>query len=308
MPIPARLFQLFSRREFTSQRNRCILDWPGSSRRWNVGSTGGCSFHPSTGYLNERANLNPISEVWSCGGGTQSGAIAALIGQGKLPRPDVAFMTDTGRERSGTWPFVDGFIRPNLARAGVELTIVNASEFARLDVYWNDTVLLPGFTTLSGQVGKLSPFCSGKWKRDVGERFLRSIGVERCRNWIGISRDEAGRIRAQHRGWLELWYPLIFEIPMRRDECVELIRSMGWLGEIPHSACWMCPNATDAEWLDMKRNWPDDFTRACQLEAETRVRDPHFYLHQSCVLLIDVDFDAQRTMFADRGCTTGCFT
>ena len=111
-------------------------------------------------------------QVWSCGGGTQSGAIATLIGLGKLPRPDYAFMTDTGRERSSTWPFVDGFIRPALASVGLELTVVKASEFARLDVYWNDTVLLPGYTNITGSVGKLSPFCSGKWKRDVAERWM----------------------------------------------------------------------------------------------------------------------------------------
>lgn len=29
-----------------------------------------------------------MTQVWSCGGGTQSGAIAALIRAGKLPRPD----------------------------------------------------------------------------------------------------------------------------------------------------------------------------------------------------------------------------
>ncbi len=105
-------------------------------------------------------------------------------------------MTDTGRERSGTWPFVDGFIRPQLSKVGLELTIVKAADFARLDVIWNGDILLPGFTTLGGQVGKLSAFCSGTWKRDVGERFLRSIGIEQARNWIGISRDEARRIRA----------------------------------------------------------------------------------------------------------------
>jgi len=55
------------------------------------------------------------AQVWSCGGGTQSGAIAELIRLGKLPVPDFAFMTNTGRERSSTWPFVDGFIRPALA-------------------------------------------------------------------------------------------------------------------------------------------------------------------------------------------------
>lgn len=175
-------------------------------------------------------------EVWSCGGGTQSGAIAVLIKQGRLPKPDIAFMTNTGRERSSTWPFVEGFIRPTLASVGVDLQIIQAADFARIDVFWNDTVLIPGFTTQGGAVGKLSPFCSGKWKRDVAERWLRSIGIESCRNWIGISMDEARRIRAQHRPWLQLWYPLIFEVCLRRHQCVELIRLDGWLGEIPHSA------------------------------------------------------------------------
>lgn len=248
------------------------------------------------------------TQVWSCGGGTQSGAIATLISLGKLPRPDVAFMTDTGRERSSTWPFVDGFIRPALASVGLELQIVKASKFARLDVYRNDTVLLPGFTNLNGGTGKLSPFCSGKWKRDVAERWLRSIGVETCRNWIGISRDEVRRIRAQNRGWLELWYPLIFEVPMTRSQCLELTRAQGWTGQIPHSACWMCPNHADSEWIDMQLNWPEDFRAACELEAETRVKDPHFFLHPACVPLNQVDFMQQTTMFQDRGCATGCFT
>lgn len=248
------------------------------------------------------------TEVWACGGGTQSGAIATLIRLGKLPRPDIAFMTDTGRERSTTWPFVNDFIRPALASVGLELQIIKAADFARIDVYWNDTILLPGYTDISGSVGKLSPFCSGKWKRDVAERFLRSVGVETCRNWIGISRDEARRIRAQHRNWLELWYPLIFEVPVTRAQCVELIQAQGWNRQIPHSSCYMCPNHSDAEWIDMKLNCPDDFLAACALEAETRIMDPHFFLHPACVPLADVDFFAQNTMFSERGCTTGCFT
>jgi len=248
------------------------------------------------------------AQIWSCGGGTQSGAIATLIQLGRLPRPDFAFMTDTGRERASTWPFVNGYIRPALATVGLDLTIVKASQFARLDVFWNGTVLLPGFTTQNGGSGKLEPFCSGKWKRDVAERWMRSIGIETARNWLGISRDEARRIRAQHRGWLALWYPLIFEIPMTRAACIELIRSQGWAGQIPHSACYMCPNHSDAEWLDMQRNWPEDFRAACELEREMRQKDPHFYLHPACIPLESITFDAQASMFPERGCTTGCFT
>lgn len=252
-------------------------------------------------------------QVWSCGGGTQSGAIAVLIGSGKLPRPDFAFMTDTGRERSSTWPFVNDFIRPQLAKVGLELTVVKASDFTSLDlVSINDanetTVLMPGFTNINGTIGKLEPFCSGKWKRDVGERWLRSIGIKTARMWIGISRDEASRIRNQHRGWLALWYPLIFEVPHTRPRCVEQIRSEGWAGHIPHSACYMCPNLSDAEWIDMKLNWPEDFVMACLEEVKARAKDPHFFLHPSCVPLAQVDFFAQTTMFSDRGCTSGCFT
>lgn len=252
------------------------------------------------------------AEIWSCGGGTQSGAIATLIRLGKLSRPDFAYMTDTGREKSSTWPFVDGFIRPALASVGLELKIVKAVDFANLDIFYTTEegdrkILLPGFTTLGGK-GKLSAFCSGKWKRDVAERWMRSIGIQKARNWIGISRDEARRIRAQHRTWLELWYPLIFAVPMTRQRCVELIRSQGWTGEIPHSACWMCPNQSDVEWLDMKLNQPQDFAAACTMEAEARLEDPHFYLHASMRPLAEVDFTSQVTMFPDRGCTTGCFT
>ena len=33
--------------------------------------------------------------LWSSGGGVQSSAIAVLIAQGKLPKPDIAVMIDT---------------------------------------------------------------------------------------------------------------------------------------------------------------------------------------------------------------------
>jgi hypothetical protein len=250
-------------------------------------------------------------EVWSCGGGTQSGAIATLIKLGRLPRPDFAFMTDTGRERSSTWPFVDGFIRPQLAKVGLELQVIKASDFGGGSLFGGEdgkTVLMPGFTNLSGQVGKFSAFCSGNWKVRVGERFMqRACGIKKARNWIGISVEEMRRVRKQFRPWMELWYPLIQGVPMSRSQCVELIRSH-WDGHIPHSACYMCPNMGNAEWIDMKLNWPGDFAAACAVEAEVRAVDPHWFCHPSCVPLAEVDFFAQTTMFPERGCTSGCFT
>ena len=254
-------------------------------------------------------------QIWSCGGGTQSGAIAALIAQGKLPKPDLCFMVNTTREKSGTWPFVEDFIRPQLAKVGLDLNIIPATDFGNIALLSvKGDILMPGFTTQSGKIGKLPAFCAGSWKTDISERYLRSLGIKTARNWIGISLDEMRRVRKQHRPWLELWYPLIFGVPLRRVQCVEVIRAAGWAGEIPHSACWMCPNQHDDEWLDMKTNWPGDFERACDLDEELRlVVDPHFFVHSSCRPLRDIDFtvpinQAQGSMFADRGCTGGCLT
>lgn len=249
-------------------------------------------------------------EVWSCGGGTQSGAIAQLIKEGRLPKPDIALMVDTGRERSSTWPFLDGFIRPALACVDLELTVIPKADFATVDLFslTGKDILLPGFTNKNNTIGKLDGYCSGEWKRDVTMRYLRSIGIQSATNWIGISLDEMRRVRTPRRKWLRLRYPLLFDVPMRRHQCIELIKAAGWKGTIPHSACWMCPNLGDAEWIDMKLHWPDDFAAACSLEKELQQSDPHFFLHGSCQPLGDVDFFAQHTLLPSMGCVGECFT
>jgi hypothetical protein len=40
-----------------------------------------------------------MTDLWSCGGGTQSAAIAALIVRGDIRKPDLAVIVDTERER-----------------------------------------------------------------------------------------------------------------------------------------------------------------------------------------------------------------
>jgi hypothetical protein len=73
-------------------------------------------------------------QVWSCGGGTQSAAIAALIIQGRIERPAYSVMVDTEREKSSTWRFVDGVLKPRLAEVGVDLVVVSKSKYATVDL------------------------------------------------------------------------------------------------------------------------------------------------------------------------------
>lgn len=41
------------------------------------------------------------TQVFSYGGGVQTAAICALIIQGRLPRPDIIVISDTGKEAHG---------------------------------------------------------------------------------------------------------------------------------------------------------------------------------------------------------------
>src|SRR3989338_905391 len=132
------------------------------------------------------------TQLWSSGGGVQSAAIAALIVQGHL-RPDLAVIVDTEREQSTTWSYMDEVISPALESVGVILHRVRRSEFEHRDLYGGkegDTLLMPVFTTQSGNVGKLTNYCSSYWKREIVKRWANAQGVKAVDNWLGISVDE----------------------------------------------------------------------------------------------------------------------
>src|SRR3982751_3075765 len=153
-----------------------------------------------------------MKNVWACGGGTQSAAIAGLICEGKLPKPDHSLIVDTEREKSSTWRYVYGTIKPKLAEIGVELVVIPKSDYAHDDIFSRKgTILIPAFTDKGGSIGKLSGFCSDKWKVRVMDRWLRAHGVPPTNTirWLGISTNELNRVRAG-----KFRYPLRFDFPM----------------------------------------------------------------------------------------------
>lgn len=247
------------------------------------------------------------TQVWASGGGVQSAAIAALIVMGKI-RPDLAVIIDTEREQSTTWQYMDSVITPALATVGLKLNRVRKSEFEEKDIYGgadNDRLLIPAFTDQSGEVGKLSNYCSSYWKREVVKRWANAQGVKAVDMWIGISVDEMGRVQKDKTPKWKTRYPLI-EQAMNRGECVALVKRMGW-PEPPRSSCYMCPNHTAHEWRDIRDNKPADWQAAIQFEREIRILDPHAFLHHDCVPLDQADLDEQNGVLFEH-CDSGhCF-
>ena len=252
---------------------------------------------------------NKLKQVWMYGGGVQSCAIAALIVQGKLPKPDVAVIADTGREKQSTWDYLRDVIQPAL---GFEIEIIKKEDFKSPDIWKAENLLLPVYSNQSGQVSKLPTFCSGEWKLMVCNRFLSGKGIppRNRTQWYGFSLDEATRIirlqNATRNKGRSFFFPLVDGVPMRRHDCISTVEKMGWPTP-PRSSCWMCPNMRHDEWQDIKENYPDEFQKAIQLEKDVQKKDPHAFFHRSCKPLDEVDFEREPDLF-NRPCNSGlCF-
>lgn len=243
------------------------------------------------------------TQIWSSGGGVQSTAISALICMDEL-RPDLSVIVDTERELSTTWDYLDRWVMPALQRSGVTLHRVTKSEYATVDLMRNDDLLIPAFTTESGEIGKLPTYCSNEWKQRVMRRWANEQGVKQADIWIGFTIDELRRV-IQLTGKWQNRYPLI-DRRMTRGDCIALVKRMGW-PEPPRSSCWMCPNKPHHEWEWQRQNAPDDFKRAVEFEREIQLHDEDVWLTDTGAPLAEADFSEPDDMFTGR-CDSGmCF-
>lgn len=245
--------------------------------------------------------------TFSYGGGVQTIAIITLILEKKLPKPDIIVMADTGREVQTTFQYLNTIVQPAMKAIGLCVEIAG-HEYSRHDLMKSEKILLPAFTRKNGGIGKLPTFCSDEWKQRVIRRWLRTQAVKDTDVWLGISFDEAERMKTSGLRWYRHVYPLIEMVPMTRSNCLAQIKAFGW--EVPYkSRCYMCPNQSDAAWRDLKNRNDGDFQRAVQLENDIRQVDKDIYLHQSAIPLVEAVAQTERQLHLFDGCDSGyCFT
>lgn len=247
-------------------------------------------------------------QLWSSGGGTQSVAIAALISTGALPRPDISVIVDTERERAEVWDYHDKYVAPALRNVDVTLHRVPKSQFATVDLYRNEDLLIPAFTNENGGIGKLPTYCSNEWKKRVVRRFASTIYPKETlfNTWIGFSIDEIKRVYQEPGKWHPI-FPLI-DLRMSRSDCYRLVEKMGW-PRPPKSSCWMCPNRSHDDWMDMKKNHPEEWEKAVAFEEEIRTKDDAVFLHRDGVPLPEVKTKKEQGDLFTGRCDSGyCFT
>lgn len=232
-------------------------------------------------------------QVLSYGGGTQSTAIAVLIYQKKLPKPDIVVMSDTTRESSVVMPYFKEHVVPLLDDMSIDWVVPSADEYSDTNVFIGGNSLPPFFSErgqkLRPALSRQPGFCSGKWKTDVIRRYLNSrFGEAKYEQWMGITVDEIRRAKTPIGKWQKL-YPLL-ALRLNRQECIKLVEDFG-LPSPPRSSCWMCPNHHDSEWRHIKENIPEDFDRAVKFERELRKIDGDLWLNARGLPLDEIDFD-----------------
>ena len=112
--------------------------------------------------------------------------------------------------------------------------------------------------------------------------------------WIGISSDEASRMKPSRFAWCHHRFPLI-EMNKSRGDCIEWMKRTGH-PEPPKSACTFCPYHSNAMWRDLKVNDPDSWAEALEVDHKLQEiwvdqdSNKKMYLHNSLKPLGEIDF------------------
>lgn len=256
----------------------------------------------------------------------QSTTLALMAAQGRItPMPDGAIFADTGDEPAAVYKHLAWLMEPgrlpfpiHVARAwegygrksfqGLRL----GDEILRMTAGHLSKARPPLFTLRAdGSKGMIRRQCTDEYKIAVIERRLRELlGLKKgqrwplyaaAEQWIGISTDEASRMKPSPRPAISHRWPLI-ELSMSRRDCLAWLRREGY-PEPPKSACTFCPFHSDAQWREIRDTDPAGWARALKIDDAIRAGlpgkgiDGAMFLHSQRVPLRDADLSTAE----DRG-------
>jgi len=268
-------------------------------------------------------NKSEPIHVISLGAGVQSSTMALMAALGEItPMPVAAIFADTGDEPKSVYKWLEWLTtqlpfpvnrvwkarrdgrRMTLAQASLEMHVTkDGRAFSQTSI--------PFFTrNHDGSQGKIKyRGCTRDFKLQPLQKAQRILGgIKRGQktvgviSWVGISLDEASRMKDSRVPWAKNRYPLI-EQRITRQDCLRWMEAHRY-PRPPRSACVYCPFKNDVEWRRLKLEEPKEFRRAVRFEKalqETKAQSSNFrttpFLHRSLKPISEVDFSNA----ADRG-------
>ena len=242
-------------------------------------------------------------KVLSFGGGVQTVTMVAMCINGDLPKPDFVIFADPQWESQATYDYMDK-LKPMMFNAGMPLITRTRGSIRKDALSGARFATMPVFTSIDGKGGMLLRQCTNDYKIQVVMKAIREkMGVAKYKRvkepvelWLGISIDEASRMKPSRTSWITNKYPLI-DKNMDRSNCIAYLKRKGF--EIPpKSACIGCPFHSDDFWKRLQKESPKEFEDACQFDDAIRTnacrkgkREADIFLHRSLKPLRSVKFD-----------------
>ena len=194
--------------------------------------------------------------IISLGAGVQSSTMALMAAHGEItPMPDCAIFADTQNESQATYRFL-AYLEKLLPFPVHRVTASNLLKIIgqkRKNGRYRK-VKIPAF--IDGKSpGKMAQSCTGDFKKTPIKKKVREIaGLFKKRSpaspivtqWLGISVDEADRMKPSGENWRMNRYPLI-ELNLRRQDCLQWMQQHSYNAP-PKSACVFCPYQSQARW------------------------------------------------------------
>jgi hypothetical protein len=257
--------------------------------------------------------------VLNLGAGVQSTAVALMIHKGELPQIDCAVFADVGEEPEAVMRHLAWLIEEVKGSFPVHVVsngrLGDGLSVGRTRAKGHTTI--PAFTLgRKGELGKTSRQCTGDYKIDPIERYIRRelLGIKpRGRvpkgtavvQVFGLSFEEMGRAhrvrmsfhKTGHSKFATPEFPLI-DREMKRGHCIRWLRAYGVPHEVERSACVFCPYKSDGEWQRLKMHDASGWKRALEVDELLRTASSKsaygmrnaIFLHRSCRPLGEIDF------------------
>lgn len=202
-----------------------------------------------------------------------------MIERGEIAPVHAAIFADVGNEPRAVYEYLDyidertsfPIHRVSAGNLGDDMIAALAGERSRCAT--------PPFAVLSAKdraagnpPGKLWRQCTRDYKivpilRKVRE-LMKEAGVKSAVQLIGISTDEAHRMKPPRQKYLANEYPLIERL-MSRRECLKWMESNGYQTP-PKSACYFCPYMSDARAREIRDTDPESWAKAVAFDRSLR--------------------------------------
>lgn len=238
--------------------------------------------------------------ILSLGAGVQSSVLAIMIEEGLVPMVSGAIFADVGG-----WESPAVYAHLDWLETQLSYPVYRVSHGDLRGNYIKSVqggpraASIPVFTSSGGVIMRQ---CTTDYKINPIRKKLRELlGVEpgkrvpknqHVTQYIGISIDEAARMKPSRDKWVTNTWPLI-DHSMSRADCLKFFADRYPTRTLCKSSCIGCPYHSDSVWRDMKLNDPASFADA--VDFDKQIRTPknltdQLFLHRSRKPLDEVDF------------------